>query len=277
MTAGKSNDSSYPHQGREVMPFSQTMTWILSDVLEKKGHGDVNTLLPYFDAIRTHQQQEAMRVLISVLLGTSAPFSLSLRNLPNKRSQKGINGDPEDAIRLGIARGCGRLRDAPLYLSLSRHGGSNPHGSGEFWTSPSPQTSRLLNAIIQKTRSILLVNSIYTSLHTIFSANGYLTQRQLPLLIPSLYCRLSTCTSPVEQINENYLAELRSIYFRLCDDPRLVVRRQASRQFLACYSAFGVSYRPTFLSHLHSFLHDDVSRFLLLSRRSPSKSPSCHF
>ncbi|KAK8819088.1 hypothetical protein WA538_001665, partial [Blastocystis sp. DL] len=121
------------------------------------------------------------------------------------------------------------------------------------------QTFRLLNVIVQKTCSTLLVNSIYTSLHTLFSANGYLTQKQFPLLIPSLYRRLSASVSPAEQFNENCLAELRSIYFRLCEDTRLVIRRQASRQFFACFSAFGAAYRPTFLSHLHVFLHDDES------------------
>ena len=45
------------------------MIWILSDVLDRKRDTDVKSLLPYFDAIRTHPQKEAMRVLISVLLG----------------------------------------------------------------------------------------------------------------------------------------------------------------------------------------------------------------
>ena len=78
----------------------------------------------------------------------------------------------------------------------------------------------------------------------------------------------------MEQINTNSLSELRSMYFHLCDDLRLPVRREASRQFLACYSAFGVSHRPVFLSRLHTFLHDDVMRFRSLASRSPSKSSS---
>lgn len=121
------DDNSYPCQRCEGTSFSQTMIWILSDVLDRKRDTDVKSLLPYFDAIRTHPQKEAMRVLISVLLGILRVFTLSPRNLPNQRSRKGINGGPENAVRPGIARGCGHLRDASIHLSLLRHGGSHPH------------------------------------------------------------------------------------------------------------------------------------------------------
>ncbi|KAK8805167.1 hypothetical protein WA588_000110, partial [Blastocystis sp. NMH] len=214
------------------------MIWILSDVLDRKRDTDVKLLLPYFDAIRTHPQKEAMRVLISVLLETSQTNEVAKALMVVQKMQSVLKSLEDAAIfeMLPYIFHCFDMEDPTL----------------------TEQTFRLLNVIVQKTCSTLLVNSIYTSLHTLFSANGYLTQKQFPLLIPSLYRRLSTSVSPAKQFNENCLAELRSIYFRLCEDTRLVIRRQASRQFFACFSAFGAAYRPTFLSHLHVFLHDDV-------------------
>ena len=114
------------------------MTWILSDVLEKKKEPDVKSLLPYFDVIQTHQQKEAMRVLISILLGIPQVFSLLRREFSNQRNHKGIIGDPKDAIRPGVPRGRGRLRDASLHFPLFRHGGSNPHRTSTYCPNSSP-------------------------------------------------------------------------------------------------------------------------------------------
>ena len=65
-------------------------------------------------------------------------------------------------------------------------------------------------------------------------------------------------SSPFQPITTNTLVELRTIYFHLCEDNRLLVRREASRQFIDCYTAFGVSHFSKFLALLKTFLNDDV-------------------
>lgn len=55
------------------------------------------------------------------------------------------------------------------------------------------------------------------------------------------------------------LVELRSLYFRLCEDPRLLVRREAAKQLARCMQAFGPACYPRCLAQLQRFLRDDVS------------------
>ena len=97
-------------------------------------------------------------------------------------------------------------------------------------------------------------------LHTIHSSNIFQIRCVLCTFIPPLYCQFQDIyQQQVMPMNaSNAVTELQSLYFSLCNDSRLLVRREAATQFPRCLSAFGQDHLPTFYSHLKQFLHDDV-------------------
>ena len=114
--------------------------------------------------------------------------------------------------------------------------------------------------------SLILVNTIYNTLHTVFSTNSFYGCRAVAHLIAPLYERYSTIISetptpdlePFRIISSSALKELRSIFFQLCNDDRLLVRREAAKQFSTCLHAFGSQYYSQFVQLLRTFVSDDV-------------------
>lgn len=114
--------------------------------------------------------------------------------------------------------------------------------------------------------SLILVNTIYNTLHTVFSTNSFYGCRAVTHLIAPLYDRYSTIISdtptpelePFRIISSSALKELRSIFFQLCSDDRLLVRREAAKQFSSCLHSFGAQFYPQFVQLLRTFVSDDV-------------------
>ena len=82
----------------------------------------------------------------------------------------------------------------------------------------------------------------------------------LPLLYHQ-YSKIDLSTqgmSPHRIIVNSALVELRNLYFHLCENHRLLVRREAARNLGSCVKVFGSSCYPRCLSQLQAFLHDDV-------------------
>ena len=117
--------------------------------------------------------------------------------------------------------------------------------------------------------SLILVNTIYNTLHTVFSTNSFYGCRAVAHLIAPLYERYSTIISetptpelePFRIISSSALKELRSIFFQLCNDDRLLVRREAAKQFSTCLHAFGSPYDSQFVQLMRTFVSDDVLMF----------------
>ena len=117
--------------------------------------------------------------------------------------------------------------------------------------------------------SLTLVNTIYNTLHTVFSTNSFYGCRAVAHLIAPLYERYSTIISetptpdlePFRIISSSALKELRSIFFQLCNDDRLLVRREAAKQFSTCLHAFGPQCSSQFVQLMRTFVSDDVLVF----------------
>ena len=117
--------------------------------------------------------------------------------------------------------------------------------------------------------SLILVNTIYNTLHTVFSTNSFYGCRAVAHLIAPLYERYSTIISetptpelePFRIISSSALKELRSIFFQLCNDDRLLVRREAAKQYSTCLHAFGSPYDSQFVQLMRTFVSDDVLMF----------------
>ena len=116
--------------------------------------------------------------------------------------------------------------------------------------------------------SLILVNTIYNTLHTVFSTNSFYGCRAVAHLIAPLYDRYSTIISetptpdlePFRIISSSALKELRSIFFQLCNDDRLLVRREAAKQFSACLHSFGSQFHSQFVQLMRTFVSDDVGK-----------------
>ncbi|KAK8807525.1 hypothetical protein WA171_000480, partial [Blastocystis sp. BT1] len=139
------------------------------------------------------------------------------------------------------------------------------------------ESTQLLNSIIQSSTSVVLISSIYNTLHTIYSTHAFQVRKSIASFIPSLYNQFVhlQSSSSFQPITTNTLVELRTIYFNLCEDSRLLVRREASRQLLDCYQAFGDSHFSKFLTLLKAFLNDDDSIRIIVLPYIPSLLPHC--
>ena len=112
-------------------------------------------------------------------------------------------------------------------------------------------------------------------LHTIYSSNIFQIRRILCTFVAPLYSQFQAIYSsqPISPAGENALLELQSLYFALCGDSRLLVRREAAIHFSDCFTAFGNKPTPILYKHLLAFLQDEVcklnsfSLFLLLPNR----------
>lgn len=130
---------------------------------------------------------------------------------------------------------------------------------------------------------MILLNTVYNTLHTVFSTKAFNGCRALAHLIAPLYtCYssiLSTSSTPEQEpyriISGSALKELRSIFFSLCNDDRLLVRREAARELSACFQAFGGDYLAHFINQISSFVDDDVEHSIssLLEFNSASLDP----
>ena len=99
-------------------------------------------------------------------------------------------------------------------------------------------------------------------LHTIYSSNIFQIRRALCTFITPLYSQFQALYSSatISSAGEKALHALQSLYFALCRDSRLLVRREAALHFSDCFVAFGDKQIELFYKHLLTFLQDEVRR-----------------
>ena len=126
------------------------------------------------------------------------------------------------------------------------------------------QAIQLVGQLIAKPFSLLFLSTLYNSCHTLCSVDSFNGKRALPFLIPALYKRyvafLSTCnthTSSYRMIANTTLTELVTVFFSLCNDYRLLVRREAAKCIADCCSVFDSSL-PKCVKAMEAFVRDDV-------------------
>ena len=114
--------------------------------------------------------------------------------------------------------------------------------------------------MIATTHSDLLLHSIYNMLHTIYSSNIFQIRRILCTFVAPLYSQFQTIYSSqtISPAGKHALHELQSLYFALCGDSRLLIRREAVLHFSDCFSVFGHESITTFYKQLLTFLRDEV-------------------
>ena len=114
--------------------------------------------------------------------------------------------------------------------------------------------------MIAITHSDLLLHSIYNMLHTVYSSNIFHIRRILCMFVAPLYSQFQAIYSSqtISPAGEHALHELQHLYFALCGDSRLLIRREAALHFPDCFAAFGHTSITTFYKQLLTFLRDEV-------------------